>query len=80
MSINTINLVLALYYEHRQRTRHDCQVAIGNTVAAMQMKLATIPCDVCLFLGPLMKEAEAASCPPEPDEADAMLASKGEKR
>lgn len=48
-----MRLLIALYNEHRQRTGHDCLLALRNGI---REKLAD--CDVCLYLGPMMEDQE----------------------
>ena len=63
MNQHEVNLTLALYYEHKGRTGHDCT----NRSGVNRTKL--INCDACLFLDKLMQAAEAAQSPPEPESA-----------
>lgn len=57
--VSTVDLTLALFNEHKQRTGHDCTKP--NT-------LHHISCDVCLYLRSMMQAVGASSMPPEPKE------------
>lgn len=64
MSIDLTRLVVALYYEHKARTGHDCTLGRGLNESYLQQ----IGCDVCINLEPLMKQAEAESYPEPPSD------------
>ena len=67
MNQHEIKLTLALYYEHMQRTGHDCRKVGPGRFAP----ITNVTCNVCLYLKDLMDAAEAAQCPPEPEAAKA---------
>ena len=59
MNTHEIDLTLALYCEHQQRTAHDPR---GISITDQSRRIG---CNVCLYLGKLLQAAELAQCPPE---------------
>jgi len=71
--ISIDNLILALFYEHKQRTGHDSTRRGPDGFYPH----TNITCDVCLWLDKLMKQAEEMQYPLEPSTESAKEAHDG---